>query len=339
VLDSIVITQQPNHGSVVITQARALFYAPNATFCGGNDTLIYKICTVAGCDTALVVINVPCDTPALFPVANVDIDSTFRGMSIAIDVAFNDVLNGADTIRITQAPTHGTASFDIDGYLIYQPDLIFCGGTDSVIYEICSLRGCDTALVLIHVKCDSTALLFPIAFDDSATTQIDSSIVINVLNNDTLRGATLQDSLVSKPRHGSVLINNGEVFYIPNTGYFGLDTFEYVICNINGCDTAQVVIKVDRGPGLVIFNGFSPDKDGMNEYFIIHDIEKYPNNDVILWNRWGNQVGSIKGYNNLDKAWDGTWNGKNVPDGTYFYIINFNDGVTKPVAGYVQIHR
>jgi large repetitive protein len=339
VLDSIVITKQPNHGSVVITQTRQLFYAPNATFCGGNDTLIYKICTVAGCDTALVVINVPCDTPALFPVANVDIDSTFRGKSIAIDVPFNDILNGADTIRITQAPKHGTAAFDVDAYLIYQPDSIFCGGVDTIIYEICSLRGCDTALVLINVKCDSTGLLFPIAFDDSVTTQIDSAVVINILDNDILRGGTLQDSLVSQPRHGVVLFNNGTAFYMPNPGYWGLDTFEYAICNINGCDTARVIIKIDPGSNLTIFNGFSPDGDGMNDYFTIRGIENYPDNDVILWNRWGNQVGSIRGYNNLDKAWDGTWNGKNVPDGTYFYIINFNDGVTKPVAGYVQIHR
>jgi large repetitive protein len=339
VLDSIVVTKQPNHGTVVITQTRQLFYSPDATFCGGNDTLIYKICTVAGCDTALVVINVACDTPAVLPVANVDIDSTLRGLSIAIDVAFNDTLNGADTIRITQTPKHGTASFDIDGYLIYQPDSIFCGGTDSLIYEICSLRGCDTALVLIYVKCDSTGLLFPVALDDSATTQIDSSVVINILDNDISRGGTLQDSLASQPRHGVVLINNGAIFYMPNPGYWGLDTFEYVICNANGCDTARVIVKIDPGSNLTVFNGFSPDGDGMNDYFTIRGIENYPENDVILWNRWGNQVGSVKGYNNADKVWDGTWNGKLVPDGTYFYIINFNDGVTKPVAGYVQIHR
>jgi large repetitive protein len=339
VLDSIKITQQPKNGSVVFTTTNEVLYTPNATFCGGNDTLIYKICTAAGCDTALVVINVACDTPTVLPVANVDIDSTLRGKEIAIDVTLNDTLNGATKPRVISAPKHGTASIDVDDFLIYQPDSIFCGGTDSLIYEICSLKGCDTALVLIHVKCDSIGLLSPIAFDDSSTTQIDSAIVITILDNDILKGGTLQDSLVSKPRHGSVIFNNGAAFYMPNPGYWGLDTFEYAICNINGCDTARVIIKIDPGSNLTIFNGFSPDGDGMNDYFYIRGIENYPNNDVILWNRWGNQVGSIKGYNNADKAWDGTWNGKNVPDGTYFYIINFNDGVTKPVAGYVQIHR
>jgi gliding motility-associated-like protein len=195
------------------------------------------------------------------------------------------------------------------------------------------------SVAYVDVKCDSTGLLFPIAFDDSVTTQIDSAVVINILDNDILRGGTLQDSLVSQPRHGVVLINNGTAFYMPNPGYWGLDTFEYAICNINGCDTARVIVKIDPGSNLTIFNGFSPDGDGMNDYFTIRGIENYPENDVILWNRWGNQVGSVKGYNNVDKIWDGTWNGKNVPDGTYFYIINFNDGVTKPVAGYVQIHR
>ena len=339
VLSSIFITEQPKHGTAIITQGSDILYIPDATFCGGNDTLYYGICTVSGCDTGAVIINVPCDTPALKPVANVDIDSTLRGQFVEIDLIFNDTLNEADTIRVVLAPKHGTGTIDMDGYLTYQPDDIFCGGTDSLIYEICNLRGCDTALVLINVKCDSAGLLLPIALDDSATTQIDSAIVITILDNDTLRGATLQDSLVSKPRHGVVIWNNGKAFYVSNPGYWGRDTFEYAICNANGCDTAKVYITIESGSSLVVFSGFSPNGDGMNDAFLIRGIENYPNNEVIIWNRWGNEVGRVKSYNNADKVWIGEWNGKVVPDGTYFYLINFNDGVTKPKAGYCQIHR
>jgi len=54
----------------------------------------------------------------------------------------------------------------------------------------------------------------------------------------------------------------------------------------------------------------------------------------LIFNRWGNEVYSSENYQN---DWDGTWDGKILPDGTYFYI--FSDGRGNKFTGYVHINR
>ncbi|MEM9822867.1 MAG: gliding motility-associated C-terminal domain-containing protein, partial [Bacteroidota bacterium] len=87
---------------------------------------------------------------------------------------------------------------------------------------------------------------------------------------------------------------------------------------------------------LTIFSGFSPNGDGVNDFFQIRGIERFPNNSVLVFNRWGNEVFRSRGYTN-DQGWDGRWEGKDLPDGTYFYVIE--DGEGNQYSGYVQIHR
>jgi gliding motility-associated-like protein len=88
--------------------------------------------------------------------------------------------------------------------------------------------------------------------------------------------------------------------------------------------------------------GFSPNGDDNNEFWTIRGIEYFPNNEVKVFNRWGNLVYETTGYNNGSKSWQGQVNGKLVlgsdaPDGTYFYVVKINGG--KPISGYVIIKR
>ena len=100
-----------------------------------------------------------------------------------------------------------------------------------------------------------------------------------------------------------------------------------------GCDTTTVDVTVACDK-IKIYNGFSPNGDGNNDVFVIEGIEKYQNNTVTVYNRWGNQVMLTKGYKN---DWNGKWNGVDLPDGTYFYV--FEDGEGNKTTGYVQIQR
>ncbi|MFT6868131.1 MAG: gliding motility-associated-like protein [Cyclobacteriaceae bacterium] len=90
--------------------------------------------------------------------------------------------------------------------------------------------------------------------------------------------------------------------------------------------------------------GFTPDGDGNNDSFYIQDIENYPNNVVQIFNRWGNKIFEVKGYDNQNKAWRsessfGLVPGVNtVPSGTYYYLIDLGDG-SKPVAGFVVVNK
>jgi gliding motility-associated-like protein/uncharacterized repeat protein (TIGR01451 family) len=93
---------------------------------------------------------------------------------------------------------------------------------------------------------------------------------------------------------------------------------------------------------LTIYNEFSPNNDGVNDEFVIDCLERFPNNRVEIYNRWGNLVFSQNGYNN---DWTGTSNtntvvnrGDDLPVGTYYYIIDLKDG-SEPRMGWLYINR
>ncbi|MEQ9439569.1 MAG: tandem-95 repeat protein, partial [Cyclobacteriaceae bacterium] len=95
---------------------------------------------------------------------------------------------------------------------------------------------------------------------------------------------------------------------------------------------------------IVIYKGFSPNQDGTNEIWQIDGIDEYPNNSVQIFNRWGNKIFEVQGYNNADRAWSSessiglVLGASEVPDGTYFYIIDLGNG-EKPLKGFITVHR
>jgi gliding motility-associated-like protein len=116
---------------------------------------------------------------------------------------------------------------------------------------------------------------------------------------------------------------------------------------------------------LFIPNGFSPNGDNINDYFTVTLIcessngsttegdfyTEYPDAKVEIYNRWGNLVfekekfGNIQQWGNTEAWWDGRstsgWTVGNdmLPAGTYFYILNFNDGTKEPKAGSIFLNR
>jgi len=106
-----------------------------------------------------------------------------------------------------------------------------------------------------------------------------------------------------------------------------------------GCRaSAQVTVTVFCDT-LIIPSGYSPNNDGVNDGFEIVGIDKYPNNKIWIYNRWGNLVYKASGYNN---EWNGYSNvsgvyiGKKVPAGTYFYVLDLGDN-QKPKQGYIVL--
>lgn len=91
--------------------------------------------------------------------------------------------------------------------------------------------------------------------------------------------------------------------------------------------------------GIEVFNGVSVIQDGQNDWMKIRNIELYPTNRVTIFNRWGDRVFEMAGYDNNQKAFRGesNINGNNkLPGGTYFYSIDLGDG-TATTTGYLQI--
>jgi gliding motility-associated-like protein len=125
----------------------------------------------------------------------------------------------------------------------------------------------------------------------------------------------------------------------PNLENAEAGTYTVRVTTIQGCSTDKdVLLKTDIRP----FNGISRNHDGQNETFFIKCLEEFPDNIVKIFNRAGTLVYEAEHYDNLDIYFDGISNkgislmGNNLPDGTYFYVIDKRDG-SKPVAGYLEI--
>lgn len=110
-----------------------------------------------------------------------------------------------------------------------------------------------------------------------------------------------------------------------------------------------VIILPDVGGVLFeIFNGITPNGDGFNDYFQIDGIDQFSNNNVKIFNRWGILIFETNGYNESSNVFKGESNARatiegdrDVPTGTYFYIITFPD--VNPgkdsYSGYLYINR
>jgi gliding motility-associated-like protein len=114
-----------------------------------------------------------------------------------------------------------------------------------------------------------------------------------------------------------------------------LRTTTYYVSGIDndecfGVDSAVVTVEKIVDP----VGGFSPNGDGVNDFFVIDRISKFPDAQVQIFNRWGNLIfTSDKGYT---KPWNGKFNGNGLSVGTYYYAIDLNvDGeeiITGPIS-------
>lgn len=102
-----------------------------------------------------------------------------------------------------------------------------------------------------------------------------------------------------------------------------------------GC-TAEVTFTVEGFNDIDIPNGFTPNGDGINDKWMLKNLATlFPHCRVTVYNRWGSPVFESRGYTN---PWDGTYNGKRLPDGTYYCVIEFGDG-SSPLKRSVTIMR
>jgi gliding motility-associated-like protein len=106
---------------------------------------------------------------------------------------------------------------------------------------------------------------------------------------------------------------------------FGTYTFSVNGQDVWGCSsTDQVTVYVLDTVTVfppVVCNFVTPNNDGLNDVWNIMNIARYPDNEVSVFNNHGQQVYSKTGYNN---EWDGTYNGKRLPDGSYYYVVKIN---------------
>jgi large repetitive protein len=255
---SVTVVTPPSNGTVTIDPVTgAITYTPNPNF-NGIDTLIYSICDTGMpvfCDTAMVIVTVTPVNDA--PVANQDTATTNEDTPVVINVPANDTDPDGNldetSVTVVTPPSNGTVTIDpVTGEVTYTPDPNF-NGNDTLIYSICDTGMpvfCDTAMVIVTVTPVNDA---PVANQDTATTNEDTPVVINVPANDTDPEGNLDETsvtVVTPPSNGTVTIDpiTGEITYTPDPNFHGNDTLIYSICDTGMpvvCDTALVIITVN----------------------------------------------------------------------------------------------
>ncbi|MDP4885987.1 MAG: gliding motility-associated C-terminal domain-containing protein, partial [Flavobacteriaceae bacterium] len=82
--------------------------------------------------------------------------------------------------------------------------------------------------------------------------------------------------------------------------------------------------------------------DGYNDVLTIRNIEKYPDNELIITNNWGQELYRVKGYGQSGNYFTGTVKGssQSLPVGTYYYLLQVKvDGKQRNFTGYLYINR
>ena len=123
--------------------------------------------------------------------------------------------------------------------------------------------------------------------------------------------------------------------------FAGRDVLTIEVCNIAG-ECAQQQISIEVVGDIIVFNGISPNGDGENEFFYIQYIDVLPaarENEVSIFNRWGDLVWQTRNYDNIGNRFEGkNSSGGELPSGTYYYRIQFASGVSER-AGYLSLKR
>ncbi|MBP7822063.1 MAG: gliding motility-associated C-terminal domain-containing protein [Saprospiraceae bacterium] len=173
-----------------------------------------------------------------------------------------------------------------------------------------------------------------------------------VIANDSIYGTTdYSINLLDQNISGVTLINqNNGTIRVLLSASTSIDTiqFQYEVCLLGCaeplCDTANVIITTEKeiaADSIFVPNTITPNGDGLNDYFILSILsqhpEKYPNNSIVIFNRWGSEVFSASPYGN-------NWNGQNkqnkeLPEGTYYYVLRLDLGNSIIYSGDITVLR
>lgn len=246
-------------GAASVNSNGDVLYTPPADF-NGPVTLNYTVSDGnGGTDSASVSVTVNAVNDA--PIANPDSGTVNEDSSVIIDVLTNDTDVDGDALSITNATSpNGSVTFSGNN-ITFTPTADFNGAT-TVTYTISDgAGGTASGTVTINVTNVNDA---PVASDDTASTNEDTAVVINVLANDTdIDNDALSVSSVSATNGTAVVNGDGNVVFTPAADYNGSATVAYTVTDGNGgSDNASVSVAIAAVNDNPIAN---PDTASVNE--------------------------------------------------------------------------
>ncbi|PRY97821.1 gliding motility-associated-like protein [Marinilabilia salmonicolor] len=331
----VTISTNPTSGSVVVESDNTVTYTPNDAF-SGSDSFSYTVTDANGdADQANVAVTISEDSnedPNVVPIAADDYAET--NINVAVNIAVLDNDQGLDNspviLSVSQIAEGGSAIVENDNTITFTPETNFIGQV-TFRYAIVDSNGDqDMATVTVEILPGITAI------NDTIVIEMNETVNISPLKNDLDINGQVQFSILKHPENGTAGFKGaGILTYDPQFNFVGNDSISYQVCsedNSNDCSSAWIIIQIEE-PEFVptttfrIPEGFSPDGDGINDYFEIEGLEDYDRVTIHVFNRFGNIIYENDNYQN---TWDGTTRKSlggsgSLPTGTYFYVIKVVD--------------
>jgi hypothetical protein len=263
---------EPQHGTLAVS-GTTITYTPDANY-NGSDEIVYTVTDKAGAHASAklsITVNPVNDAP----IAMDDTKTTKEDTAVTIAVRSNDsdidtdaLLNktpaAAPVIESVTNGTHGKATTDGET-ITYTPDKDF-NGTDEISYVLSDGSSTDEAKVQLTITQVNDQIQ---AVDDTAQTNDEDLVTIDVLKNDTdvdTDTALNKDALhlvsdftltaVGTPEHGAAKIASGKIEYTPEDRFAGTDRFTYTVSDGHGSSqTAWVtvtVLSVNDPPVIIV---------------------------------------------------------------------------------------
>ena len=252
--------------------------------------------------------------------------------AVSINISANNVCAGTP-VTFTASATNG-GSLPVYQWLLNGND----AGTNSPTFSGSTLANGDvvSCLMTSNAGCATPASIT----SNSIIVNIFPLPVVNGGGNKTIaKGssvaftATTSANVTDITWSPSTGLDNNKILN-PQASPASTTIYTITVQTAAGCiamDSATVTVL----DGISIPNTFTPNGDGVNDKWDIQNLKDYQNCVVRIFDRWGGEVYISRGYYN---AWDGTISGRRLPVGTYYYIINLNDG-TRPLSGFVVLIR
>jgi CshA-type fibril repeat protein len=244
--DLTVISASASNGTVVINADGTLTYTPDPDF-NGNDQIVYTISDGEGgtdsavFDMTVVAVNdgpVPVDV--LPPQSNVDADS---GVSVATAGGFTDIDGPSTSYSATGLPPGLSINANTGEITGTIDNSASQGGTDglyTVTITATDFQGTPATQTFVWTVTNPG----PTAVNDTASTDEDTAVTVNVLANDNDPDGDDLSVTAASAANGTVVVNpDGSITYTPNAGFNGTDTITYTISDGEG-GTATATVDV-----------------------------------------------------------------------------------------------
>ncbi len=236
---SIRIVMNPAHGTVsMVAGTGQVRYTPSPSF-SGKDTFTYTVSNTNGKTS-----NVATVTVSVRPLGAPDVVVTPVNTPATISVKGNDPSAEGTTVQGGTAPQHGTVAYNQDGTVTYTPANNY-NGPDTFTYTLATSEGLTSDPIPVSI----TVNIVPVAADDVAPPSSGGPVEIDVTSNDTDADGNIVKGtveIIEQPQHGKLTIDpvTGKIIYTPDPGYFGPDSFKYVVRDDKGGTSQPGTVKI-----------------------------------------------------------------------------------------------